>query len=68
MLSVTMRCDKAVNDHVTLGVSDIARSKAFYDAALRTLGIERLYMKANALPDTAKTGRRSFGLARELRN
>jgi catechol 2,3-dioxygenase-like lactoylglutathione lyase family enzyme len=30
-------------DHVTLGVSDIERSKQFYDSALRPLGIERLY-------------------------
>lgn len=30
-------------DHVTLGVSDMERSKAFYDRALRLLGIERLY-------------------------
>ena len=30
-------------DHVTLGVSDIERSRAFYDRALAPLGIERLY-------------------------
>ena len=30
-------------DHVTIGVSDVERSKAFYDAALLPLGIERLY-------------------------
>jgi catechol 2,3-dioxygenase-like lactoylglutathione lyase family enzyme len=30
-------------DHVTLGVSDIARSIRFYDQALRPLRIERLY-------------------------
>jgi len=30
-------------DHVTIGVSDIERSKAFYDSALRPLGIKRLY-------------------------
>jgi catechol 2,3-dioxygenase-like lactoylglutathione lyase family enzyme len=30
-------------DHVTIGVSDIERSKGFYDQALRPLGIERLY-------------------------
>ena len=29
-------------DHVTIGISDIERSKAFYDAALRSLGISRL--------------------------
>ena len=30
-------------DHVSLGVSDIERSRKFYDRALRPLGIERLY-------------------------
>ena len=30
-------------DHVSLGVSDIDRSRKFYDEALRPLGIERLY-------------------------
>ena len=32
-----------VLDHVTLGVSNIERAKAFYDRALRPLGITRLY-------------------------
>jgi len=31
-------------DHVTLGVSDIERSCAFYNRALAPLGIERLYV------------------------
>ncbi|NLS15924.1 VOC family protein [Rhizobium sp. P40RR-XXII] len=30
-------------DHMTIGVLDVERSKIFYDAALRPLGIERLY-------------------------
>jgi catechol 2,3-dioxygenase-like lactoylglutathione lyase family enzyme len=30
-------------DHVSLGVTDIARSKAFYDAALKPLGMTRIY-------------------------
>ncbi|UGY05666.1 VOC family protein [Bradyrhizobium quebecense] len=30
-------------DHVTIGISDIERSRTFYDAALRPLGITRLY-------------------------
>src|SRR5205814_6898391 len=29
-------------DHVSLGVSDLARSRRFYDAALRPLGLVRL--------------------------
>jgi len=32
-----------VLDHVTIGISDIERAKTFYDAALRPLGITRLY-------------------------
>src|SRR5271155_962541 len=32
-----------VLDHVTIGVSDLERSKAFYDKALKAIGIERLY-------------------------
>jgi catechol 2,3-dioxygenase-like lactoylglutathione lyase family enzyme len=30
-------------DHVTLGVSDIQRSRTFYDRTLAVIGIERLY-------------------------
>jgi len=30
-------------DHVTISVSDLERSKAFYDKALNAIGIERLY-------------------------
>lgn len=30
-------------DHISIGVSDRARSTAFYDAALKPLGITRLY-------------------------
>ncbi len=30
-------------DHVSLGVSDLAHSKAFYDAVLRPLGVTRIY-------------------------
>jgi catechol 2,3-dioxygenase-like lactoylglutathione lyase family enzyme len=30
-------------DHVTIGVSDITLSRAFYDAALAPLGLTRLY-------------------------
>ena len=35
-------------DHVTLAVSDFARSKAFYDQALKPLGIAPLFELANA--------------------
>lgn len=30
-------------DHVSLGVTDIERSKAFYDAVLKPLGVARYY-------------------------
>jgi catechol 2,3-dioxygenase-like lactoylglutathione lyase family enzyme len=30
-------------DHITIGVTDIATSKAFYDHALRPIGITRLF-------------------------
>jgi catechol 2,3-dioxygenase-like lactoylglutathione lyase family enzyme len=36
-----------VIDHVTIGVSDFARSLAFYDAVLPFVGIERLYAEGD---------------------
>jgi catechol 2,3-dioxygenase-like lactoylglutathione lyase family enzyme len=35
-------------DHVSLGVTNFERSKAFYDRALRPLGVERLYAEGEA--------------------
>ncbi len=35
-------------DHVTIGVSDIERSKAFYDETLKSIGIERLYAEGDS--------------------
>ncbi|MBV9531179.1 MAG: VOC family protein [Bradyrhizobium sp.] len=35
-------------DHVTIGVSDIERSKAFYDETLKSIGIERLYAEGES--------------------
>src|SRR5580700_10508185 len=35
-------------DHVTLGVTDLARSLAFYDRALAAIGIDRLYAEGDA--------------------
>jgi len=34
-------------DHVTIGATDIERSKRFYDQALRPLGVARLYAQDN---------------------
>jgi catechol 2,3-dioxygenase-like lactoylglutathione lyase family enzyme len=46
-------------DHVTIGVSDIARSTAFYDRALRPLGIERLYAEGQDFAGYG-AGRKAF--------
>ena len=35
-------------DHLSLGVADLARSRAFYDAALAPLGYRRLFDLADA--------------------
>src|SRR5579864_4849093 len=37
----------AMIDHVSLGVADLARSRAFYDAALEPLGYRRLFNLAD---------------------
>ncbi|HEX3538218.1 MAG TPA: VOC family protein [Stellaceae bacterium] len=46
-------------DHVTIGVTDLVQSKAFYDRALEPLGIVRLYADG---PDFAGygIGRKAF--------
>src|SRR5262245_53534860 len=35
--------DGAMLDHVSLGVTDLKRSQAFYDAVLKPLGVSRFY-------------------------
>jgi catechol 2,3-dioxygenase-like lactoylglutathione lyase family enzyme len=47
-------------DHVTLGVSDIARAIAFYDHALRPLGIERLYAEGDSGAGYGANGKAFF--------
>ncbi len=47
-------------DHVTLGVSDIARAKMFYDTALRPLGIERLYAEGADFAGYGRLGKAFF--------
>jgi catechol 2,3-dioxygenase-like lactoylglutathione lyase family enzyme len=39
--------EPAMLDHVTIGVSDLERSRQFYDRALQSLGITRLYAEAD---------------------
>lgn len=34
-------------DHVTLGVSDVGRSRTFYDKTLAVIGIDRLYAEGD---------------------
>ena len=46
-------------DHVSLGVSDIERSRKFYDQALRPLGIERLYAEGETASGYG-VGRKAF--------
>ncbi|ENA27859.1 hypothetical protein HMPREF1487_09042 [Pseudomonas sp. HPB0071] len=50
----------SVIDHVGLGVSDISHAKAFYEAALRPLGIE-LLMTIEANPPGSAPRRLGFG-------
>jgi catechol 2,3-dioxygenase-like lactoylglutathione lyase family enzyme len=40
-------------DHITFGVTDYARSTAFYDAALAPLGLKQLFKVPKAHPDEA---------------
>ena len=35
-------------DHVTIGVSNLEQSKAFYDETLKSIGIERLYVEGDS--------------------
>ncbi len=54
-------------DHVTIGVSDLERAKAFYDAALRPLGIGRLYAEGQTFAGYGAAGRAFFWIGlREL--
>jgi hypothetical protein len=52
-------------DHVTLGVSDIERSQAFYDSALRSLGIERLYADGDGAAGYGTNGKAFFWIGRK---
>jgi catechol 2,3-dioxygenase-like lactoylglutathione lyase family enzyme len=52
-------------DHVTLGVSDIERSQAFYDQALRALGIERLYADGDGAAGYGANGKAFFWIGRK---
>jgi catechol 2,3-dioxygenase-like lactoylglutathione lyase family enzyme len=47
-------------DHVTIGVSDVERSTAFYDQALSPLGIERLHAEGATFVGYGSDGRAFF--------
>jgi catechol 2,3-dioxygenase-like lactoylglutathione lyase family enzyme len=51
-------------DHVTLGVSDIERSRKFYDDALRPLGIERLYAEGETASGYGANRKAFFWISR----
>ncbi len=47
-------------DHVTIGVTDVEYSKAFYDQALTPLGIRRLYAEAGTFAGYGSGGKAYF--------
>jgi catechol 2,3-dioxygenase-like lactoylglutathione lyase family enzyme len=51
-------------DHVTIGVTDLERAKAFYDDALRPLGIARLYAEGEAFAGYGSGGKACFWIGR----
>ena len=57
-------------DHVTIGVSDIARAIAFYDKTLAPLGIARLYAEGAAFAGYGADGKAFFwiGLREAVRS
>ncbi len=46
---------RATIDHVTIGVSDLARSRNFYEAALRPLGLDET-LTSDVLPNEVEFG------------
>lgn len=49
-------------DHIGFAVADIARSRAFYDAALAPLGLSVI---TEATPDQTESGRTAIGYGKE---
>jgi catechol 2,3-dioxygenase-like lactoylglutathione lyase family enzyme len=54
-------------DHVTIGVSDIERSKAFYDAVLPVLGITRRYAEGEKFAGYGAERKAFFWIGRRSR-
>ncbi len=51
-------------DHVTIGVTDLDRAQRFYDAALRPLGMVRLYAEGDAFAGYGVDRRAFFWIGR----
>jgi catechol 2,3-dioxygenase-like lactoylglutathione lyase family enzyme len=47
-------------DHVTIGVSDLVRAQAFYGAALKPLGIQRLHADGTTFAGYGSDGKAFF--------
>lgn len=47
-------------DHVTIGVTDLARSRAFYDAALAPLGIAHMFTEGDTFAGYGNGGKAFF--------
>jgi catechol 2,3-dioxygenase-like lactoylglutathione lyase family enzyme len=54
-------------DHVTIAVSEFARSRIFYDAALAPLGITRLYAEGDKAAGYGQGGKAFFWIAEQDR-
>ena len=54
-------------DHVTITVSDFARSRSFYDAILAPLRIERLYADGDKAAGYGRDGKAFFWIAERER-
>jgi catechol 2,3-dioxygenase-like lactoylglutathione lyase family enzyme len=51
-------------DHVTIGVSDLARARAFYDRALQPLGLAPLFTDGADFVGYGAAGRAAFWIGR----
>jgi catechol 2,3-dioxygenase-like lactoylglutathione lyase family enzyme len=60
MPAALMRKRESMLDHVTIRVSDLERSKTFYDRALSPLGIERLYAEGEIFAGYGSGGKAFF--------
>ncbi len=47
-------------DHVTIGVSDFSRSKAFYDDVLKSIGVDYLYAALDTFAGYGANGKAFF--------